>query len=460
MRKPEAVFSVSDLATRLFGDWRLPPDSSLKVAYSGGLDSHVLLHALASMRGQWPIRLSAIHVDHGLNPQSAAWAEHCAGVCLELAVPLESKRVAVTTTAEDGLEAAARRARYAAFATSLAPGEFLVTAQHRDDQAETVLLRLLRGSGVAGLAAMLERTRFAGGELLRPLLDYPRRALEDYARHHHLVWSDDPSNQDVRLRRNYLRSEILPRLAHHWPEAARMLVRTAGHMAEADTLLSEIADADLTRCQRPGFSTHQRALSVAELRQLSLARQRNLIRHWLRQQHYLLPGSQRLEEILRCVAGDTRSHHACVAWDGVEVWRYRDALAAVPAQVLPDPELNVAWNPGESIQVPGVGRLSVAPASVSGLAYGRVPRTGLRIRLRRGGETVNLPGRDHHHAVKKLLQAAGVPPWERARLPMFYAGAELVAVADRWVSADYVARPGEPGFSIVWQPFTDPQKSR
>ena len=457
MRKPEAVFSVHDLAIRLFERWRLPPDASLRVAYSGGLDSHVLLHALATLRTQAPIRLSALHIDHGLHPQSADWAEHCARVCRELAVPLESKRVAVTTTAEDGPEAAARRARYAAFAAVLQPGECLLTAQHRDDQAETVLLQLLRGAGVAGLAAMPERTPFARGELLRPLLDYPRDALEDYARRHGLVWIDDPSNQDVRLRRNYLRSEILPRLTQHWPEASRMLVRTAGHMAEAGALLSEIAEADLTRCESRGVAIPRGALAVAELRRLSPARQRNLIRHWLRRQHYVLPAIQRLEEILRCIAGDSRSRHACVGWDGVEVWRYRDALAAVPARVLPDPQLDLAWNPDAPILVPGVGRLSVEPVLVSGLAYARLPRGGLRIRLRRGGETVNLPGRGHHHAVKKLLQAAGVPPWERARLPMFYAGADLVAVADRWVAADYVARPGEPGVAIVWQPFADPE---
>lgn len=436
----------------------MPPNSSFRVAYSGGLDSHVLLHAFAVLRSQAPIRLGAIHIDHGLNPHSARWVDHCARVCRELAVPMESKRVAVTTMADDGLEAAARRARYAAFATLLVPGEFLVTAQHRDDQAETVLLQLLRGAGVVGLAAMPARTRFAGGELLRPLLDHSRRALEDYARQHGLAWIDDPSNRDVRLRRNYLRAEILPRLTQAWPEAPRMLVRTAGHMAEADALLSEIAEADLARCKGAGVVPQGTALSVPELRRLSAARQRNLVRHWLRERHFTMPGVQRLEEILRSIAVDSRSRHACVSWEGVEVWRYRDTLVALPAQALPDPRLDVAWNPAEPIRVPGVGKLSVEPVSVSGLAYERVPRTGLRIRLRRGGEILNLPGRGHHHAVKKLLQTAGVPPWERARLPMFYAGSELVAVADRWVCADYAARPGEAGFSIVWQPFADPQK--
>lgn len=459
MRKPDAVFSVHDLATRLFQQWRLPPVSLLKVAYSGGLDSHVLLHALAAVRAQMPIRLGAVHIDHGLHPQSAAWTDHCARVCRELAVPMQSKRVAVTTTAEDGLEAAARRARYAAFATMLAPGEYLVTAQHRDDQAETVLLQLLRGAGVAGLAAMPDRTKFGGGELLRPLLDYSRRSLEEYARRNGLAWIDDPSNQDLRLRRNYLRAEILPRLAQSWPETPRMLARTAEHMAEADVLLSEIAEADRVRCERPGVSAHRNALSVTELRKLTPPRQRNLVRHWLHQQHYAMPRIQQLEEILRCIAGDSRSGHSCVCWEGVEVWRYRDALVAVPARALPDPQLDVAWNTDEPILVPGVGKLGIEPVSVLGLAYRRLPQTGLRIRLRRGGETVNLPGRDHHHAVKKLLQAAGIPPWERARLPMFYADTELVAVADRWVSAEYAAQPGEPGFAIVWQPFADPEKS-
>jgi tRNA(Ile)-lysidine synthase len=415
----------------------------------------VLLHALCAVRSQRPVSLRAIHVDHGLHRDSVEWGRHCERICQALAVPFEARRVSVTTIAEEGVEAAARRARYSAFAAGLRPGECLVTAQHRDDQAETLLLQLLRGAGVAGLAAMPGRALFAGGEILRPLLDYPRRSLEDYARQHGLLWVEDPSNQDLRLRRNFLRTEILPRLGSHWPEARRTLARVAGHMSDAQELLSEMADGDLACCRHPAAVDSLEALSAEATRRLTPARQRNLLRHWLRRQGYRMPDSHRLDELLRNIAGDSRRRQACLGWPGVEVWRYRDAVVAVPERARPDPSLDAAWNPDAPIVVPGIGKLSVEPIRGAGVAPHRLTSARLQVRLRRGGETVRLPGRGHHHAVKKLLQAAGVPPWERARLPMLYCGSELVAIADRWVSASCAAHAGEPGWRIIWEPFAE-----
>ena len=447
----------------LFDDLRLPPDAHLKVAYSGGLDSHVLLHALAVLRANYRFSLSAIHIDHGLQPVSAEWGRHCAHVCTALDVPLAVERIRVDGIADEGLEAAARRARYAALAAALAPGDILLTAHHCDDQAETVLLQLLRGTGIAGLAAMPAQTDFGPGRIVRPLLGFSRTALQAYAREHRLAWIEDPSNQELHLRRSFLRTEVLPRLARHWPAHASLLARTARHAAEAMELLDEVADADLAVC-RHAVTHSPQALSVSALMAFSAPRQRNLLRYWLRQQGFLAPATSQLEEVLAQVRTAPRSQQARVCWPGTEVWRYRDSLVAMPAQHSPDPDLDVIWDTHAPLNLPGIGRLHAVPVHGQGLSCARLNGKSLHIRLRAGGETLMLPGRGHHHVLKKLLQAEGVPPWQRVRLPLFYADRELAAVADRWVCAPYLAGDGEEGLKIVWDPLAGatraPEKAR
>ena len=453
LRKPDGGFSPAALAAVLSGELRLSPSARLLLALSGGLDSMVLLHALAALRTGFPFSLRAVHVDHALHPDSVAWSEACAQACACLAVPFESRPVMVSTVAADGLEAAARRARYAALSGSLAPGEILVTAHQRDDQAETVLLQLLRGAGVAGLAGMPARATFGRGELVRPLLGFARASLEAYGRRHGLVWIDDPSNIDPRLRRSYLRTEIMPRLRAVWPQAERMLVRAAGHAAEATALLDELADADLAGCRARDATVHVReALSVAQLTTLSPARQRNVLRRWLRQQGFLVPGAQQLEVLLAQLRHTPRSQHACVRWPGAEVWRYRDQLAVLAPQALPDAALTVTWDGQQPLQLPGIGRLSAEPVRGAGIAH-RHLAAGLQVRLRHGGERLRLPGRSGHQTLKKLLQAAAVPPWLRSRLPVFYAAGALAAVGDLWVCEGYAAGAGEDGVRIVWDPY-------
>ena len=453
MRKPDSGFFPVALAALLFDEWRLPAHARLNVAYSGGLDSHVLLHALATLRARHDFSLNALHIDHGLQPASASWSEHCAGVCRALDIPCVTCRVTVSGIADEGLEAAARRARYAAFAELLEPGSYLLTAHQRDDQAETVLLQLLRGAGVAGLAAMAERSQFGSGELLRPLLRTDRSALHAYALEHRLDWIEDPSNSDLHLRRNFLRREILPRLAHHWPEAASLLARSAQHAAEAQGLLDDLARSDLEICRSPDPEQHPDGLSVSAVSGLSVSRQRNVLRKWLKDNGHRPPSETHLNTLLEQVRRPSRSRRACVRWSGAEVWRYRDLLVAVPAQPGVDLQLDVTWDMRSVLDLPGIGQLRAEPARGRGFVPARLDDI-LHVRLRQGGERCALPGRKHHHRLKKLLQAAGVPPWERARLPLFYAGNALVAVADRWTCAPYAAGPDEEGLAIVWRPFT------
>lgn len=454
MRKPDAGFSPAALAAVLFDELRLPPATHLKVAYSGGLDSHVLLHALAVLRAEHPFSLSAIHIDHGLQSASAEWGRHCARVCTTLDVPCVVKSVQVEGVAEEGTEAAARRARYAALAAALAPGEILLTAHHGDDQAETVFLQLLRGTGVAGLAAMPTRAGFGPGQIVRPLLGFSRTALQAYAQEHQLAWIEDPSNRESHLRRNFLRTEILPRLTRHWPAYANLLARTARHAADAMELLDEVAEVDFVACRQPVTHSPQ-ALSVSALTTLSVARQRNLLRYWLRRQGFLAPATAQLEEVLAQLRNTPRSQQARVCWPGTEVWRYRDLLAAMPAQQVPDPALDVVWDLRAALNLPGMGQLQVRTVRGQGLSRARLNGKTLHVRPRLGGEALMLPGRAHHHALKKLLQAEGVPPWLRAHLPLLYVADELVAVADRWVAAPFLAGDDEEGLKIIWEPFTN-----
>jgi len=421
-RKPEPVFTPELLATQLFRRWHIPINATFRVAFSG------------------------------LQPQSSAWAEHGAGICRGLSVPYSVHRVVVAATSRDGLEAAARRARYGQLGKLLQVGEFLLTAHHQDDQAETILLQMLRGAGVPGLAAMPSRAPFGCGELLRPLLGFSRAALRAYAAENVLHWVEDPSNHDLRWRRNFIRSDILPGIERHWPEARTVLARTAMHASDALELLDEMAGADLALCHHPERDRYSQTLSAAAVCRLTPARQRNLLRYWLRIQGFQMPGTHQLDELMRQVTSESRSRHACIQWAGGEVWRYRDRLVAVPRQHQPDADLDVPWDVTRPLQLPNVGRLQVKAVRGTGVSRERLA-SGLRVRLRQGGENLRLPGRAHHHALKKLLQTAGVPPWERSRLPLLYANEELVAVADRWVSADYAARPDESALQIVWEPF-------
>jgi tRNA(Ile)-lysidine synthase len=346
LTKPERGFSPESLAAGLAGPLGFGAGDSVCVAYSGGLDSHVLLHALSGLRAATGLTLRAVHVDHGLHPQSAAWAEHCRRVCAALDVVCRVERVQVARDG-DGLEAAARRARYAALAAGLGAGETLFTAHQRDDQAETLLLQLFRGAGVQGLKAMPASQAFGAGRLVRPLLDYSRASLLAYARAQGLRWIDDSSNVDTALTRNYLRHRVLPDVRARWPGVDAALARTARHAAEAAALLDALAETDLAACRHPAICAE--GLSVPALRALDPARRRNLLRYWLRRRGFHPPQTRHLKEVEAALSHDPASGQARIAWPGAELWRYRDTLCVMPPRPRPDPSLAfslpAAWCP-------------------------------------------------------------------------------------------------------------------
>lgn len=441
--QPFPPFSVDALARILSDSLRLPPAARLRIAYSGGLDSHVLLHAAARLRERGPWRVSAIHVDHGLHPDSADWAEHCREVCRALDVPLAVERVAVEGIRERGLEDAARRARYGALARLLEPDEALLTAHHRDDQAETVLLQLLRAAGPHGLAAMPAIAPLGRASLARPLLDFGRAALRAYAEREGLAWIEDASNREDGIARNFLRAQVLPALARRWPQVVDQLARAARHHAEAAAVLEEVGEEDLTRTRMDD------GLSLAALGGLSRARQANVLRYWIRRRTGLMPPEQALKDLLAQLLRCPRSRRALIQWPGAAVERYRDQLRIVPAAPAPGPQWEAEWDPAVPFAIPGTDwRLSARAGVGAGLSAGRLAGRRLRVRFRRGGEICRLPGRAHHHKVKKLLQDAGVPPWERARLPFLYVDDDLAAIGDRFVCEPYAARAGETGLLL------------
>lgn len=390
------------------------------VAFSGGLDSTVLLHLLASLAQREALpTLRAIHVQHGLQAAAEAWPAHCQQVCATLGVPLLLREVQVQSGAS--LEQAAREARYQAFVEVLAADELLLTAQHRDDQAETLLFRLLRGAGARGLSAMPAHRALGAGQLLRPLLDVSRAELEAYARQHALQWVEDPSNTDERFSRNFLRQQVLPLLTQRWPQASASMARSAAHLSEAQGLLDELAQADLAAmAQDPRFAwVTLPSLPLAALLNLSAPRQRNVLRHWLAPLTPL-PDSDHW-------AGWTSLAHAAV--DAAPIWRLaRGQLQRADGRLW---WLSGTWLQAmASIDLPlSVGEPLQLPANGCVWLQGQAPSGTLHVRYRVGGEQLHVAGRGHRD-LKRLLNETAVPAFLRSRLPLLYQGEQLLAVAN------------------------------
>ncbi|MDP2228529.1 MAG: tRNA lysidine(34) synthetase TilS [Moraxellaceae bacterium] len=389
----------------------------LVVGFSGGLDSTVLLHAVVQLAPVLGVEIAAVHVHHGLSPQADAWAVHVMQVCDHLSVPLMALRVRVTPT-HGSLEEAARAARREAFVGVLQAGDALLLAQHQDDQAETVLFRLMRGAGVRGLAAMQAASELPAASgtvpLWRPLLGLPRSRLLAYAIEHQLEWIEDESNADVRHARNFLRHEALPLLEKRWPSLSATLAQTAKRMQEAEGLLEEMA-AEMALV---AIDAQQR-LDINVLQSFSMPRQRLLLRYWLQQQDFLLPDEALLQKIMDEVVAARTDATPLLAWTGCELRRYREHLYVMsPLLALPE-GWQCRWDGCRPLLLPD-GRylyasLPLPPDSV--------------VRFRQGGERLRRAGHEHSASLKRLLQERGIPPWCRDRLPLVFVDEVLYAVA-------------------------------
>ena len=407
------------------------------VAFSGGLDSSVLAHALAGQ--DTPV--VAVHIDHNLQDESAHWAQHCEDFANTLGIQFHCHKIDVQLESGKGPEASARDARYAALHSEVGPGDWLLSAHHREDQAETLLLNLVRGSGPAGIAGIGAVRRFGPGWLVRPLLDIERADLLEYAQHNDIQWIEDPSNADKRFDRNFLRHEIMPRLKTRWPDIATRLQRSAVHSGEASGLLVDLAKIDLEK-----LGGQSQRLPIAPLIDLPRDRQKNLIRYALRARGLTVPTALQMENILDEVMPAREDAQPQLRWPGGSVRRYRGALYLLP-DVLPEalPEGTIT---GSRVELgSGLGVLSFEPGVERGLDASLVgPK--LRLEYRKGGEKIRVDGQSHTSKLKKLLQDEGIVPWMRDRVPLIYSGDDLVAVGDLLIASEAAASPG---VGIRWQ---------
>ncbi|MBS0431791.1 MAG: tRNA lysidine(34) synthetase TilS [Proteobacteria bacterium] len=414
----------------------------LCVGYSGGADSTALLHALAQLPRAFELR--ALHVDHGLHAESARWTEHCKRFGTTLDVPVEIVRVQVAHDRGEGLEAAARHARHAAFAAAIQPGEWLALAHHRDDQIETVLLKLLRGAGPQGLGGMREVRGFGAGMLWRPLLELPRVELRKYAAEHGLACIDDPSNTDLRLSRNYLRAEIVPKLAAHWPHAAESIAHSAALCREATSFLDAQAEAALTSLRNADDT-----LDARDWAALPDALRVPVLERWLHGLGLRAPPPARCEELRRQIERAREDREPCIALPCGELHLWRGALHALPRRSpIPD-DWETNWN-GAPLELPGgVGVLALCAASPDDRTALTDP--SLRVRFRRGGERIKPAGDAHTRELRDLFQRAGIPPWQRGRIPLVFRGGELLAVGDLWTSDAGIAWFAGRGVHMTWR---------
>ncbi|WP_256376928.1 tRNA lysidine(34) synthetase TilS [Nitrosospira multiformis] len=440
---------------------RVQSADHLTIALSGGVDSVVLLDLLVPIASQMQLPLSAVHVNHGISPNADKWSEFCRNLCQSRNIPLEIARVKVARGPGISLEAAAREERYRIFRGLQT--DYIVLAQHLDDQAETLLLQLLRGAGVKGLSAMpVVRTgRKEMGEavsvnsipalegrpkLLRPLLDVSRREIEDYARARALQWITDESNDEISFDRNFLRHELFPLLEKRFPAYRTTFLRASRHMAEASALLDELAEVDSAQCTVPG------KLHVEDLRKLGFPRARNLLRYTLTQHAVVLPSTVKLEEILRQLLSscpDTKLH---VVFGNTEIRCFRDRVHIRKVEAIPEACWHLVWRGEEQLPIPELGgTLRFTRCMGAGLGLQKINEQPVTIRLRQGGERLRTDCNRPRRSLKNLLREASLPPWQRQRLPLIFSGEQLICVPGIGVDCDFQAAGDEQGLLVEWQ---------
>lgn len=419
------------------------------MAFSGGLDSVVLLHLLVESQKTLSFQLQAHHVHHGLSPNADTWANFCQGACAKLNVPLTISKVNVNKNSGLGLEAAAREARYKALLASDA--DFICLAHHQDDQAETLLLQLARGAGVKGLAGMAGLNK----KLLRPLLDVSRSALEAYAEQHQLAWIEDESNIDTKFDRNFMRHEVLPKLEKKYPAIRQTISRVAQHMAEADFLLDELAEMDVRNCQSDHHDSKQ--LALQPLAALSAARIKNALRWWLAWHVCDVPSAAQLLQISQQLlhAKADASVKIKVAADLV-LRRFHGRaylVKHVPEDAGEDARstFSLVWQGEKMIILPDRSRLLFSEKPGAGIALWHLETKKLTIRYRQGGETIKPEQNRPTRRLNALLQAANIPPWQRERLPLLFIDADLALLPGIAVDVRYQAKPDEMGLQVSWQ---------
>lgn len=411
----------------------LGAESTICVGLSGGLDSVVLLHALAHLRAEIPFKLSALHVHHGLSPNADAWATFCQTLCAELNVVCQVVHLQLPGAAGKGIERVAREARYNAFAA--APGETLCLAHHQNDRAETLLLNLFRGAGPVGLAGVPESRLLGQKRLLRPLLELPRSALQAWATIRGLRWIEDESNNDLAFRRNYVRHRVLPVISQVFPGAVGVLARTSAQMAELAALLDRLAEVEAQACRDSAG-----LLSVERLQQLPEPVVRNILRYALHQAGVRIPAARRLEQLSSQLMSATADTEAFVRMGDAGLHLWRDHLWVDLAMDTPCPKPYEAK--AGPVHWPD-GVLKIEGAVTEASAFNVAPLGG--------GQRFQPAGRCRDR-VNELLRAQGVPPWVRPRLPGLWKADALAWIAALGWSHELKSVSPADASKVVWEP--------
>ncbi|MFV2055760.1 MAG: tRNA lysidine(34) synthetase TilS [Thiohalomonadales bacterium] len=414
------------------------------IAYSGGVDSHVLLHIMQRLQSEGAdFSIQAVHVNHNLHADSALWVAHCERTCAQLNIAIAVHNIEVQRRPSESLEAQARMARYTHLQGHMTEATCLLTAHHQDDQAETLLLQLLRGSGPKGLASMPSIKPFPPGSLGRPFLASPQAEIYGYAKRCGLIWVDDPSNRLIDFDRNFVRHEILPLIQRRWPSASKAIARSAAQCAKLSQSLHRFAQDALQDCQ----GTQANTLSQTSLQERNETDMAVLIRSWLQHGNILMPSVKQMQHIIQDVILSQAGATPCVRWGNFEIRRYRDNVylgkvcppfAHKPASVLPS----------DTVNIPGLGEYYFEQRPGLGFVWPEGGSKALQVRFRQGGETCQPRGRAHRHKLKKLLQEMAIPPWQRDRLPLLFDGPQMVAVADLLVCEPYAVAKKQLGYYL------------
>ncbi len=401
----------------------LTRSKKILIAYSGGLDSHVLLHLASQISQTNNYQIRAMHIHHGLQKVANDWVPHCQNVCDTLNISIEIQYLNLTIEKSKSLEDVARKARYAAFSESLQENEVLLTAHHQNDQAETLLLQLFRGAGVQGLAAMSRITVFGLGKHARPLLNYSRQSLVAYAKENKLDFIEDPSNKDSAFDRNFLRNKIMPELRERWPSIDKTISRSASIQAETKQLLDEYAEQDLLSIQSSPADSDK--LTLSKFQNFSSAKQKLLIRYWITVNGFNPPSEKKLKHIFSDVVNAGEDSQPLVEWEGVEIRRYQDKLYIM--KPLQDHNIKqvIEWENPQAIL--NIASLDYSLTALSVFQYDE--NSPITVRFRQGGEKLYHHKRGVNISLKNFLQESDVPPWLRSRIPLIYSGETLIKVA-------------------------------
>ncbi|EDP46981.1 tRNA(Ile)-lysidine synthase (tRNA(Ile)-lysidinesynthetase) (tRNA(Ile)-2-lysyl-cytidine synthase) [Rickettsiella grylli] len=423
-----------------------PVSACFWIAYSGGLDSHVLLYALSQLLPTE--RLRAIHINHGLHIHSDKWAKICRHACEKLTIDCEIVTLDIRPKTGESLEASLREARYHAIEKKIPAGNFLLTAHHRNDQAETFLLQLFRGAGLKGLISMpFCRPLTNNVYLMRPLLNFTRQELYAYAQTHHLTWIEDDSNKNQRFSRNFIRHQVLPRIQQRWPQAHKTIARSAANLAEAHALLDEIAEQDWNNIQGPEWHS----IMISRWMTLSAKRQINVLRYGLKR-HGSLPSQKQLKQIDILLKRRVNTTFQ-VSWGNVQLRRYRDYLYFFNSLENKNRFIFkkfIPWCLNQTLILPTFDQLVTKQAKGIGLNAALLTDKYVEVTFRQGGERFYPNHGQNSRSLKKLFQEWGVPPWQRNRIPLIYYQKELIAVVDYAINPRFSAHQNELGIVIEW----------